>query len=345
MTRNLNLGLDRFSGLYLGAAFIIIFGIWSPDTFLTTDTMHVIASQQSVAGMVALAVLIPMICGQFDLSVGFTANLCGLIAVVVQNEHDVPVGPAILLGVLVGAAIGAINGLVVVKLGVNSFIATLGMGSILLAVQAIVTDSETPLPVTSSFFSDLTQHQVFGFQVVVVYLVVLAVLAWWVLAFTPVGRYMYATGSNPLAARLSGVQTDKWSWLSLIASSTIAGFAGVLYVSLTGPSLSFNQTLLLPAFAAVFLGSTQLRPGRFNVWGTILSIFVLAIGVQGLQLVSGIQWVQDMFNGVALIVAVSLSVGRQRAPRRERAKPTTASPALDGIDVEPEVSAEVPQPR
>ena len=312
MKRTFNLGLDRFSGLYLGAAFVIIFGVWSPGTFLTMDTVHVIASQQAVAGIVALAVLIPMVAGQFDLSVGFTANLCGLIAVLLQNDYGIPVPLAIVLAVVTGAMIGAVNGLIVVKLGVNSFIATLGMGSVILAVQAIVTKSETPLPVSSQFFGKLTQQPVLGFQIVIVYLMVLAVLVWWILSFTPAGRYMYATGSNSLAARLSGVQTDKWTWLSLISSASLAGFAGVLYVSLTGPSLSFNQTLLLPSFAAVFLGSTQLKPGRFNVWGTLIAIFVLAIGVQGLQLVSGIQWVQDMFNGVALIVAVSLSLKRKR---------------------------------
>jgi ribose transport system permease protein len=312
MKRTFNLGLDRFSGLYLGAAFVIIFGVWSPGTFLTMDTVHVIASQQAVAGIVALAVLIPMVAGQFDLSVGFTANLCGLIAVLLLNDYGMPVPLAIVLAVVTGAMIGALNGLIVVKLGVNSFIATLGMGSVILAVQAIVTKSETPLPVSSQFFGKLTQQPVLGFQIVIVYLMVLAVLVWWILSFTPAGRYMYATGSNSLAARLSGVQTDKWTWLSLISSASLAGFAGVLYVSLTGPSLSFNQTLLLPSFAAVFLGSTQLKPGRFNVWGTLIAIFVLAIGVQGLQLVSGIQWVQDMFNGVALIVAVSLSLKRKR---------------------------------
>jgi ribose transport system permease protein len=312
MKRTFNLGLDRFSGLYLGAAFVIIFGVWSPGTFLTMDTVHVIASQQAVAGIVALAVLIPMVAGQFDLSVGFTANLCGLIAVLLLNDYGMPVPLAIVLAVVTGAMIGALNGLIVVKLGVNSFIATLGMGSVILAVQAIVTRSETPLPVSSEFFGELTQQPVLGFQIVIVYLMVLAVLVWWILSFTPAGRYMYATGSNSLAARLSGVQTDKWTWLSLISSASLAGFAGVLYVSLTGPSLSFNQTLLLPSFAAVFLGSTQLKPGRFNVWGTLIAIFVLAIGVQGLQLVSGIQWVQDMFNGVALIVAVSLSLKRKR---------------------------------
>ncbi|MFI5426634.1 ABC transporter permease [Aeromicrobium sp. UC242_57] len=267
MKTKFGFGLDRFSGIYLGVLFVIVFGFWSPDTFLTADTLHLIASQQAVAGMVAVALLIPMVCGQFDLSVGFTANLCGLIAVVVQNDNGVPAIWAILIAVLVGAVIGFVNGLVVVVFGVNSFIATLGMGSVLLAVQSIVTNSETPLPVASTFFSDISQHPLFGFQFVIVYLAVIALVVWWVLAMTPVGRYMYATGSNPIAAKLAGIQTARWSWISLIASSTISAFAGVLYVSLTGPSLSFNQTLLLPAFAAVFLGSTQLRPGRFNVWG------------------------------------------------------------------------------
>ena len=104
----------------------------------------------------------------------------------------------------------------------------------------------------------------------------------------------------------------RWTWLSLIASSTICGAAGVLYASLSGPSLEFGAGLLLPAYAAAFLGSTQLQPGRFNVWGTVIAVYVLATGVKGLQLVTSVQWLSDMFNGVALIAAVAFAVWRQR---------------------------------
>jgi ribose transport system permease protein len=175
-----------------------------------------------------------------------------------------------------------------------------------------VTNSQQPLPVSTKAWVNLTQTKILGVQIVVLYLLVLGILVWWFLAHTPAGRYLYAAGGNAEAARLSGVRVDRWSWISLIMAGGIAGLGGVLFTSLTGPSLTFGPTLLLPAFAAAFLGSTQLQPGRFNVWGTLIAIYVLATGVQGLQLVSGQQWLSDMFNGVALIVAVALAVGRQR---------------------------------
>lgn len=307
-----NFGLDRFSGLYLGAFFIILFGIWTPAQFLTISTVQIIASQQSVAALVALALLIPLVVGEFDLSVGFMANLSGLLATVLMLNDHLPVLLAIVISVAVGATVGFVNGFIVVKLRVNSFIATLGMGSVLGALATIITDGQTPLPYTGSFWSNLTQTKILGFQVVVVYLVVIALVVWWVLSQMPVGRRMYATGANPDAARLSGVRTARIAWGSLVASASIASLAGVLFTSLTGPSLTFGQTFLLPAFAACFLGATQILPGRFNVGGTLIAIFVLAIGVTGLQLVTSVSWITDMFDGVALVVAVALSVTQQR---------------------------------
>jgi ribose transport system permease protein len=265
--------------------------------------------------MIAIAVLIPLACGQFDLSVGSTANLTGIVAILLQANLHWNVGLAVLVSVVVGILAGVVNGFVVVRMRVSSFIATLGMSSVLSAVLVIVTGSQQPPAVITPAWSRLTQHTVFGLQQVVLYMLVLGVIVWWFLAHTPVGRYMYATGGNAEAARLSGVHVDRWVWLSFILSGAIAGIGGVFFTSQTGPSLVFGSTLLLPAFAAAFLGSTQLHPGRFNVWGTILAIYVLATGVQGLELVSGEQWLSDMFNGVALILAVFLSVTRQRRAR------------------------------
>ena len=151
--------------------------------------------------------------------------------------------------------------------------------------------------------------------------------SWRVVEFTPVGRQMRAAGGNPDAARLSGIRINRLSWWSLIAAGAIAGIGGILYTSLTGPSLTFGPDLLLPAFAAVFLGSTQIQQGRFNVWGTMLAIFVLATGVEGLELVSGAPWIGDLFNGVALILAVALAASRQGKPaalRRRAIKPVDA---------------------
>ena len=347
--KHLDLGFDRFSGLYLLALFLIVFSLLAPQTFPTMATVHLLASTQSVAAVVALGLLVAMVAGQFDVSVGATANLTGLVAVMVQLHGTMSAVPAILLGAAVGALIGVVNGFVVVKLKVDSFIGTLGMSSVIAAVQVIVTNNEEPLPLDSSFFNGMTQHAVFGFQLVVIYLLVIAVFLWWLLEKTPAGRYMYAVGGNAEAARLSGVRVDKWAWIALTLSGTIAGIGGILFVSLTGPALAFGPSLLLPAFAAVFLGSTQLMPGKVNVWGTLLAIFVLAVGVQGLQLVAGVQWVAAMFNGLALIAAVALAASRlrkgARKPRRwRRSEPGGGSPVRDAAvpeakSLEPNLSA------
>ncbi len=188
---------------------------------------------------------------------------------------------------LVAIGIGLVNSFIVVKLDVNSFIATLGMSSILAALLVIVSSNSQPIPPTSTAWNNFTQTTVFGFQIVVLYLIILAAVLWWLTAHTPIGRYLYAIGGNTEAARLSGVRIQRNTTFALVTSATIAGLAGVMFSSLNGPSLNFGGTLLLPAFAAAFLGSTQLTPGRFNVWGTLLAIYVLATGVQGLQLVSG----------------------------------------------------------
>ena len=330
--RKFNTGFDRFSGVYLWGLFIVVFGIWTPSEFLTTSTLHSVAAQQAVTGMIGLAVLIPLAAGLYDLAVGATANLSGILTIVLMNNHHWAVAPAVVAGIVLAVAVGFVNSFIVVKLGVNSFIATLGMGSVLSAVEVIVSSNSQPIPPASTAWNDLTQTTVGGFQIVVLYLIILAVVLWWLTAHTPVGRYIYAIGGNPEAARLSGVRINRYTTFSLVMSSTIAGFAGVMFSSLNGPSLNFGPTLLLPAFAAAFLGSTQLIPGRFNVWGTLLAIYVLATGVQGLQLVSGASWLSDMFNGVALIIAVALSI--QRGPtnigRRLRALIRREPPPTDG---------------
>jgi ribose transport system permease protein len=235
---------------------------------------------------------------------------------------------------VVAIIIGCVNAFIVVRLGVNSFIATLGMSSILAATQVIVSSNAQPLPPTSTAWNNFTQTTVGGFQIVVLYMLIIAFVLWWLTAHTPTGRYLYAIGGNPEAARLSGVRIQRYTAFALVTSATVAGGAGIMFSSLNGPSLNFGGTLLLPAFAAAFLGSTQLIPGRFNVWGTLLAIFVLATGVQGLQLVSGASWLNDMFNGVALIIAVALSI--QRSPsahwRRIKARFARGSKGPDSPD-------------
>jgi ribose transport system permease protein len=321
MKRPRSLGLDKYSGLYIWALFIIVFSLWTPNLFPTASTVHSIASGQAVAAILTLAVLVPLIAGAYDLSIGATVNLSAIVAVYLQTVKGWSMTPAIVAAVLCGTLIGLANGFIVVRLGVNSFIATLGMGSIIAAVQTIVTSNNQPVPPNSTAWTNLTQTEVLGFQMIVVYLLIFAVVFWWALEHTPPGRYLHAIGANAEASRLSGVNVGRWTWLSLIVSGTMSAAAGVLYASLVGPSLTFGPGLLLPAFAAAFLGSTQLKPGRFNVWGSMIAIYVLATGVQGFQYVTTVQWLSDMFYGVGLIAAVSFAVWRQRAAA-QRSRPT-----------------------
>lgn len=313
------LGFERFSGLYLWALFIVIFTLWQPDLFATGATVHSVAADRAIGALLALGIVVPLICGVYDLAIGATANLSTIIAVLLLNRGWNLVAAAV-FAIVVGTTIGAVNGFIVVRLKVNSFITTLGMASILAAVQIIVTGNLQPRPATNTAWDAFTQTTVFGFQIVVIYMLVIAAVLWWALGHTPAGRYLYAIGSSPDAARLSGVRVDFYTWTSLIASGTIAGIAGVLYASLSGPSLSYGSGLLLPAFAAVFLGSTQITPGRFNIWGTVLAIYVLATGVKGLQLVTDVQWLDPMFSGVALIAAVAVAIGRQRSGDERKRK-------------------------
>jgi len=322
--RTVRLGLDRFSGLYIWALFILVFSLWVPGLFFTAATAHTIASEQAVGGFLAIAVLVALVTGTYDLSVGAVANLSTIVVTWLQATEHLNMWLAIVVTVAASCVIGLVNGFVVVRMRVNSFIATLGMGTILAAVQSIVSGNSQPVPAISAAWSDLTQVNVGGFQIVFLYLVILGLVTWWLLDYTPAGRYMYAVGGNADAARLSGVEVGRWVWLSLVASATLSGAAGVLYASQSGPSLTYGPGLLLPAFAAVFLGSTQLKPGRFNVWGTLLSIYVLATGVQGLEYVTGVQWLNDMFNGIALILAVAFAMWRQGAVARVRRRPSRA---------------------
>lgn len=312
-----SLGFERFSGIYLLAAFIVVFSVWQPTLFPTQATLHSVAAERAISATVALAILVPLVCGVYDLSVGATVNFTTLESVILLNHgRSIPV--AIGAALLTGAFIGAVNGFVVVRLKVNSFITTLGMASIVSAFQIIITKNAQPIPPVNERWNSLTQTEVFGFQIVVVYMLVLALVLWWALTRTPAGRYLYAVGSSPDAARLSGIRVGAYIWSSLIIGGLLSATAGVLYASLSGPSLTFGGGLLLPAFAAVFLGSTQVTPGRFNVWGTVLAIYVLATGVKGLQLVTDVQWLDPMFSGLALIAAVAVAISRQNSGEEKR---------------------------
>jgi ribose transport system permease protein len=303
------LRLDRYSALYLWAAFMVVFGALRPSTFLTTTTLHLQLTEYALTGIMALAFLVPLSTGTFDLSVG---NMAGLslvgTAVLNQKHHWNPIASMFFM-IVVCALLGALSGFFVVRMKVNSFIATLGMSQIASSLALKAGDGAT---ITSAFpesFQNIGTTKLLGQELYVYAFFLLAVVIWFVFEHTPTGRYMFATGGNPEAARLAGVNTDRLVWRSLIASASIAAFVGVVQSWKVGiATASFGPGYLFPAIAAVFFGASQLK-GRPNVWGMVIALFCLAWGIKGLQLIfiSSTLWLEPLFQGVSLLAAVSLA--------------------------------------
>jgi ribose transport system permease protein len=291
--RRINLGMDRFSGLYVWAALIILFSFWVPDTFPTSDNAKIVAGDQAITAMLALGIIIPLAAGVFDLSfAGVLGVSVAIVAYLQSNGHSAWI--AAIAAIAAGAFIGAANGFIVVRLRVNSFIATLGMSSLLAAAEYWITDGKQITEGFSSSFLDLGSKPFLGIPLPFYVMIVLAIIIYIIIEYLPVGRYLYASGGNPQAARLAGVRVNRVVFGSLVASSLVAGFAGVVLAARLGTaSPDIGPSYLLPAFSAVFLGSTQIKPGRVNVIGTLVAIYLLATGVKGLQLAGAPVYVND----------------------------------------------------
>jgi ribose transport system permease protein len=230
----------------------------------------------------------------------------------------VPTVLAIPLTIVVGAVVGIVQGLLIVRARIDSFIATLGASSVLLALLAWLANSQQILGLSSGF-QQVGNKQLFGLTLPFYILIGLALIVWYVLECTPVGRRVYATGGNIEAARLAGIRTPLVILAALAACGAIAATSGILVSSQLGVGdPTIGPPYLLPAFSAAFLGSTQFRDGRFNVWGTVVAVYVLASGVKGLQLAGAPVWIPDLFNGLALLLAVGLAK-YQIAPHRTSA--------------------------
>lgn len=315
----------RFSGIYLLLGFVLIYAIWVPDTFLTDTTAKSIASDQAIIAILALSALFTLAVGEFDLSIAQNLGFSAFVVGALMAWSDVSPAVAITITIAAGLSIGAINGFLVAVIGVNSFIATLGMTSVLLAATQAIAKGQYVGPFPTSFES-ITAHSVLGLPTVTLYALGLAVLAWYVLEHTPVGRRTFATGAGTDAARLAGVRTRRYVFWNFVACGGGASLAGILLASKVGSiSQDVGASYLLPAFAACFLGATQLKLGRFNVWGTMLALLLLATGVKGLQLAGGQLWITELFNGIALIGAVSVAVLSERRQVRRQTREQVAA--------------------
>ena len=316
----------RISGVYLWIVLIVFFAL-ANENFFTTTTLRSVASEQAVTAIVAVGLMIALAAGVFDLSIAGTMGIANIIvAKLMAGGMAVP--EAIILTLLMCSVIGIVNGILVVGVRIDPFIATLGTNSILAAMIVLISNNQNVLGVPESFAS-LSTDKIATIPLPVFYVIGLSLAIWYVLEWTPIGRRLYATGGGRQVANLAGIRTNAYVICSFIASATIAAAAGILVVASVGTgSTEVGPSYLLPAFAAGFLGATQFRPGRYNVWGTVLAVYLLATGVKGLVLMGAAVWVPEMFNGLALLVAVGAG-GFQRWVRIRRDKEAVAEAVED----------------
>jgi ribose transport system permease protein len=215
----------------------------------------------------------------------------------------------VLAAVLCGALVGSINAFLVVGIGVNAFIATLGTATILAGLNLLVTGGSTLFQGIPAGLRELATGTLLGLPFTVYYFLAGALILWYLMEHTPFGRLLRATGMGREAARLTGVRTSRFLASSFIIAGAIAGLCGALQVARIGSATaSVGPEFLLPAYAAAFLGSTTIKRGLFNIWGAVVGTFVLAVGITGLTFAGAPFWVPNVFNGAALIIAVSAAV-------------------------------------
>lgn len=305
--------LERFGLLIIFALMIVVFSVVNSD-FMTGNNWSSIAITNAQLAVLALALMAPLICGRFDISVGSNMVLSSVAVAAAMSKYQLPLGVALLMGLGVGLTIGLINGSLVSYLGINAIICTLAMSIVLEGVIDGYTHGEPIVSNISPTLTNLGFDKVLGIPDVFIFTVVICIATWYVLTQTPFGRRLFAIGININAAALTGMPVKRLVLLSFVMAGGLAGIAGIMLVTVQGAANPDAGSLesILPAFAAIFLGATTWRPGRYTVAGTFISLFFLGTTVSGLELIGVGTWVPDVFNGCAVIVAIALAAQFRR---------------------------------
>ena len=295
----------------LAVAIFILFSLLLPDTYPTSSNLQAILTNQSIPALLALGAMIPIVTAKFDLSMGYALGLTHVIVMWFLINSHISWILICILSIVGCSLVGLINGLLVEFAQIDSFIATLGTGSVLYALSGWITHGGRLVPPVQGLpkgFTNLMNGHFLGLPIGAYYIIALVFILVVVLEFLPAGRGLYVIGSNPRAAELIGIPKSRYVILSFVASSAITGFAGCLLAAqqqVGNPSI--GSEYLLPAFVGALLGSTTIRLGRANALGTLVAVAILAIGVAGIQQLGADFWATPLFNGLTLLAAVGLA--------------------------------------
>ncbi len=285
-----------------------VFSLLLPDTFPTLFNLRAILADKSVIALLALAATIPMITGKIDLTVGYGIVLWHILAISLQTNFGVPWPLAILMVMACAALFGALNGLLVELAQIDSFIATLGTGTVLYALALWHSGGRQVVGDLPDAFIALAGADLLGLPIGTFYVLFISLVMWLITEFMPLGRALYVIGANPKAAQLNGIAVRKYVIGVFVVSGALSGFAGVLLASrLQIGQAGVGLEFLLPALVGAFLGSTTIRPGRVNVWGTLVGVAILAIGISGIQQFGGAFYVEPLFNGLTLLASIGIA--------------------------------------
>ncbi len=315
------LGLNRYAILIVFVAMVIAFGLDIPSTFLSIGDLSNILGGQAVLFILVMAVLLPTIMGDFvDLSLGSSLGLSAMTLAVLNVNHGTPVLIACLAGVGAALVVGLVNVFFVVYFDNDPFIVTLGTMTIVQGVTYIISGSNSVGIVSTGLSNWIFTNDFLSIPLEFYYGLAIFLVVWYVLSFTPVGQKALVIGQSRDVARLTGIRvTRQRAWAFIIAAG-IAGIAGIAYAGTNGTvDPTAGSTLILPAYAAVFLGATAIRPGRINALGALIAVYFLATGTAGLELLGTQSYIQQIFYGAALVVAITMpKVTRDRIFKRRR---------------------------
>lgn len=285
--------------------------------FRSAGNLHNILANQSVTGLIALGMVLPLIAGYFDLSVPAVAGSTNVVTAALLATYQFPIPVGIGIGILVGLLLGAVNGLLVAVLRLNPFISTLGTYILLSGLLQLYAGGQVITNGMPPALGEWGAGRWLGIARPFWLLLVVAVLVWFLVTQTPFGRRIAAIGSNEQAARLAGVRVDRSIFLMFLLAGLLGGLAGVVLTMRNGGGDATSAiAYLFPAFAALFLGQTAIDPGKPNVWGTMFGVFLIAVAINGFILMGAQAWVTQVFNGAALILSVAIATLMARVRAR-----------------------------
>lgn len=297
----------RYGVLLTLIALIVVFAV-TTHGFFNSDNFRIVTSSNSIGLIVALGALVPLMVGEFDLSVGANLEFSSVLVAVLISQHHWSLGTAAVVSVVLTTAIGTLSGCLIALLRVSSFIATLAVGSLVSGASLYLTNGQIIFAGIPPSLKNFAQGNAGPIPNLLIIAVLVSALLWYLSEQTTVGRQVSSIGLNAEAARLMGVRVRALVVAAFATSGLLAGLAGVLLLGRVGSASSgVGASFLLPALAAGFLGATAIKVGRFNVLGTLIAVGVVAVGLNGLQLNGVPVWVEPVFDGAVLAVAVAAS--------------------------------------